>query len=62
MRFGAAHAEVDCVLLEHLSLRVTAILFVRAKRLVSVENAPSAPLRSGPGVKINILASLWFQV
>ena len=30
---------------EHISLRVTAILVVRAKKLVSVEDAPSAPLR-----------------
>ena len=57
MPCGAACAEVDCVwgshsaaaLLEHISLRVIAILFVRAKKLVSVEDAPSAPLRSAPG-------------
>ena len=29
----------------HLSLRVIAISLVRAKKLVSVEDAPSAPLR-----------------
>ena len=32
-------------LLEHLSLRVNVILFVRAKKLVSDEDAPSFPLR-----------------
>ena len=48
-RFGAAYAEVDCVMLEHIPLRDIAILFVRAKKLVSFENAPSAPLRSAPG-------------
>jgi len=50
---GAACAEVDCAwgshsaaaLLKHISLRVIAILFVRAKKLVSVEGAPSAALR-----------------
>ena len=42
-RFGAAYAEVDYVLLEHISLRVITILFVRAKKLVCVENALSAP-------------------
>ena len=53
MPCGAACAEVDCawgshsaaVLLEHMSLRVIAILFVRAKKLVRVEDAPSVPLR-----------------
>ena len=34
---------------EHLSLRVIAILLVRAEKLVSVEEAPLAPLRSAPG-------------
>ena len=54
---GAACAKVDCAwgshcaaeLLEHISLRVIAILFVRAEKLVSVEDAPSTPLRSAPG-------------
>ena len=63
---GAACAQVDyvrgshsaVVLLEHISLRVIVILFVRAKKVVSVEDAPSAPLWG----KINILASLRFQV
>ena len=41
-RFGAAYAEVDCVLLEHISLRVIDILFIGARKLFSVENAPSA--------------------
>ena len=53
MPCDAACAEVDCAwgshsaaaLLEHISLRVIAILFVRAKKLASVEDAPSAPLR-----------------
>ena len=53
VRCGAACAEVDCAwgshsaaaLLEHISPRVIAILFVQAKKLVSVEAAPSAPLR-----------------
>ena len=53
MRCGAACAEVDyawgshsaAALLEHMSLRVIAILFVHAKILVSVEDAPSTPLR-----------------
>ena len=66
MPCGAACAEVDCAwgshsaaaLLEHISLRFIAILFVRAKKLVSAEDAQSAPLRG----KINILACLWFQV
>ena len=48
---GAACAEVDCAwgshsavaLLEQISPRVIAILFVRAKKLVSVEDTPSAP-------------------
>ena len=73
MPYGTACAKVDCVwgshsaaaLLEHISLRVIAILFVRAKKLVSVEDAASAPLRSASlhsGEKINILACLWFQV
>ena len=57
-RFGPAYVEMDCVLLEQISLGVIAILIVRAKKLVSVENAPSAQLRG----KISILASLWFQV
>ena len=30
---------------KHISLGVIAILLVRAKKLVSVEDAPSAPLR-----------------
>ena len=30
---------------EHMSLRVIAVFLVRAKKLVSDENAPSAPLR-----------------
>ena len=34
---------------EHISRRVITILLVRAKKLVSVEEAPSAPLRSSPG-------------
>ena len=50
---GAACAEADCVwgshsataLLEHISLRDIAFLFVRAKKLVSVEDASSAPLQ-----------------
>ena len=54
---GASAAEVDCVwgshsaaaLLEHMSLRIFGILFVGAKKLVSVEDTPSAPLRSAPG-------------
>ena len=33
------------VLREHISLRVIAILLVRARQLVSVEDAPSALLR-----------------
>ena len=53
MRCGAACAGVDCAwgshsavaLLGHISLRVIAILFVQAKKLVSVEDAPFAPLR-----------------
>ena len=57
MRCGAACAEVDCVwgshsaeaLLDYISVRVIAILFVRAKKLVSVEDAPSAPLHSTLG-------------
>ena len=52
MRCGAACIEVDCELgshsaaplLDHISLRVIVILFVRAIKLVSVEDAPSAPL------------------
>ena len=43
---GLSHAAA---LLEHISLRVIAILFIRAKKLVSVEDAPSTPLRSAPG-------------
>ena len=50
---GVACAEADCVwgshsaaaVLEHISLRVIAILFVRNKKLVSAEGAHSAPLR-----------------
>ena len=57
MPCGAAYAEVNCALgshsaaalLEHKSLRVNAILFVRAKKLVSVEDAPSTLLRSARG-------------
>ena len=57
MRCGAACAEVDCAwgsqsaaaLLEHISLRVIVILFFRAKKLVSVEDAPYAPLHSFSG-------------
>ena len=70
MRCEAACADVDCAwgchsaaaLLEHISLRVIAILFVRAKKLVSVEDAPPAPLRSILGGKINILACLWLHL
>ena len=51
MRCGDACAQVDCAwgsssaaaLLEHISLSVIAILFVQAKKLVTVEDAPSAP-------------------
>ena len=32
------------------------------KKLVSVEDSPSGPLRSAQGGKISILACLWFQV
>ena len=39
---GSHSAEV---LREHISLKVIAILLVRAKKLVSVQDAPSAPLR-----------------
>ena len=39
------HARVSAALWEHISLRVIAIPLVRAKKLVSVEDAPSAPLR-----------------
>ena len=54
MRCEAACADVDCAwgchsaaaLLEHISLRVIAILFVRSEKLVSVEDEPSAPLHS----------------
>ena len=46
-RFGAAYAEVECVWLQPISLRIIAILFFRAKKLVSVETVPTAPLRGG---------------
>ena len=39
------HARGAAALWEHISLRVIAIPLVRAKKLVSVEDAPSAPLR-----------------
>ena len=53
MPCDAACAEVDCAwgshsapaLLYHISLRVIVILFVRAEKLISDEDAPSAPLR-----------------
>ena len=40
-----AGSHSAAALREHISLRVIAILLVRAKKLVSVEDAPSAPLR-----------------
>ena len=42
------HAYVAEALREHISPRVFAIPLVRAKKLVSVEDAPSDPLRSAP--------------
>ena len=47
LRIAASHSAA--ALLEHISLRITAILMVQAKNLVSVEDVPSAPLRSPPG-------------
>ena len=53
MRCGSACVDGGCawgshsaaVLREHISLRVIAILLVQAKKLVSVEDASSAPIR-----------------
>ena len=48
MRCGAACAwgsQSAAALLEHISLKVIAISFVPAKKLVTVDDAPSALLR-----------------
>ena len=43
MRITGYHSAA--ALREHISLRVIAIPLIRAKKLVSVEDTPSAPLR-----------------
>ena len=43
LRMAGSHSAA--ALLEHISLRVIAVLFVRAKKLVSVDDAASAPLQ-----------------
>ena len=40
-----AGCQSAAALREHMSLRAIAIFLVRARKLVSVEDAPSAPLR-----------------
>ena len=65
MRCGAACAEVDyawgshsaAALLEHILLRVIAILFIQAKKLVSVEDVPSAALRGEDNYPCMLLVS-----